>query len=101
MGPFRDIHLEATRQEQQHQVIFISHCSLLGFIASLLCQEGKQGIKSKAWAIKCWKEIKIAAPPNEWRNIPFIVISSFKSFTKLVRIQIKMTTKLFTEFMDL
>ena len=80
------------------------HCFLLGFnafIASLLCQEGKQGIKSKAGAIKCWKEIKIAAPPNEWRNIPFIVISSFKSFTKLVKIQIKMTTKLFTEFMDL
>ena len=48
--------------------------SLLGFnafIASLLCREGKQGVKSKAGAIKCCKEIKITAPPNEWRNVSF------------------------------
>ena len=30
----------------------------------------KQGIQSKAGAIKCCKETKIAAPPNECRNIP-------------------------------
>ena len=49
-------------------------CSFLGFnafIASLLCRKGKQGIKCKAGAIKCLKEIKITAPHNEWRNIPF------------------------------
>ena len=34
-------------------------CSFLGFnalVASLLCRKGKQGIKSKAEAIKCCKE---------------------------------------------
>ena len=40
------------------------------FIASLLCREGKQGIKSKAGAIKCCKEIKITAHSNAWHNIP-------------------------------
>ena len=39
-------------------------------IASLLRQEGKQGIYSKAVAIKCCKEIKITALSNECRNIP-------------------------------
>ena len=34
--------------------------------------ETTQGIKSKAGAIKCYKEIKNTAPPNEWRNIPFL-----------------------------
>ena len=34
-------------------------------------QACKQGIKSKAGAIKCCKEIKITALPNEWLNIPF------------------------------
>ena len=33
--------------------------------------EGKQGIKSKAGAKKCFKEIKITVPFNEWRNFPF------------------------------
>ena len=50
------------------------HSSLLGcnaFIASLLCRKGKQGIKSKLRAIKCCKENKVTAPPNEWCNIPF------------------------------
>ena len=53
---------------------------ITALIASLLCregkqaiissQEGKQAIKSKEGAIKCCKEKKITAPPNEWRNIP-------------------------------
>ena len=43
----------------------------LQLIASLLCREGKLGIKSKAGAIKRCKEIKITAPLNEWRNIQF------------------------------
>ena len=30
-----------------------------------------RSIKSKAGAIKCCKEVKITAPPNEWHNIPF------------------------------
>ena len=54
------------------------HCSLLGFnafIASFLCREGKQVIKSKAGAINCCKENKITAPPNEWHNIPFILFT--------------------------
>ena len=46
------------------------HPCLNVFIASLLCMEGKQTIKSKAWAIKCCREIKITASPNEWGNIP-------------------------------
>ena len=53
------------------------NCSLLGFnafIASLLCQKGMQGIKSKAVAIKCCKEMQITAPPNEWHNIPLRII---------------------------
>ena len=33
----------------------------------------KQGIKSNAGAIKCWKEKKITPPPNEWHNIPFSI----------------------------
>ena len=33
----------------------------------------RQGIKSKAGAIKRGKEIKITDPPNEWRNIPFLL----------------------------
>ena len=40
-------------------------------IASLLCREGKKGIKPKARAIKYCKEIKITAPPNEWRSVTF------------------------------
>ena len=32
-----------------------------------------RAIKTKAGAIKCCKEIKLTAPPNEWRNIPFRV----------------------------
>ena len=39
--------------------------------AIISSQEGKQAIKSKEGAIKCCKEKKITAPPNEWRNIPF------------------------------
>ena len=48
--------------------------------SKLLRREGKQAIKSKtdkqsikfkAGEIKCCKEIKITAPPNEWCNIPF------------------------------
>ena len=39
----------------------------------------KQGIKSKAGAIKCCKEIKITAPPNEWRNISFFYLFQVKS----------------------
>ena len=38
-------------------------------ITSLLCWEVKQGIKSKAGEGKCNKETKIAALPNEWRDI--------------------------------
>ena len=37
---------------------------------SLLCREGKQGILSKSITIKCCKETKITAPPNEYCNIP-------------------------------
>ena len=43
------------------------------FIASLLCQEGKQAVKSNAGAIKFCKEIKITALPNERRNIPLFI----------------------------
>ena len=49
-----------------------SRMSFKHIIASLLCHEGKQAIKSKAGAIKCSKEIKITALPNEWRNIPLL-----------------------------
>ena len=47
-------------------------CSLrfTAFIVSLLCQVGKQGIKSKTGVIKCCKESKITAPPDERCNIP-------------------------------
>ena len=41
---------------------------LLQYLIPRAC---KQGINSKAGAIKCCKEIKITAPPNEWHNIPF------------------------------
>ena len=43
---------------------------LNALIASLLGWEGKQGIKSKEGAIKCFKERKINSPTNEWCNIP-------------------------------
>ena len=40
-------------------------------VASPVCPRACQkGSKSKVGAIKCCKEIKITAPPNEWRNIP-------------------------------
>ena len=40
-----------------------------------------QGSKSKAGAIKCWKENKITAPPNAWHNIPLLTLSFLLSFT--------------------
>ena len=42
-------------------------------LQSLIPRACKQGIKSKAGAIKCCKEIKITTPNNEWRNIPLLV----------------------------
>ena len=48
-------------------------CSLLEFnalIAIPVHRACKQGIKFKAGALKCCKEIQITAPPNEWGNIP-------------------------------
>ena len=57
-------------------------CFIIALIASLVCREGKQAKKTrqtdkqsnnfKEGAIKCCKEIKITAPPNEWRNVPFL-----------------------------
>ena len=43
----------------------------------------KQGIKSKAGAIKCFNETKITAPPNECSNIPFLpLFASCKKMDK-------------------
>ena len=39
-------------------------------IASILCRERKMGILTNTGLIWVCKKIKIAAPPNEWRNIP-------------------------------
>ena len=39
--------------------------------------------KSKAEAIKCCKEIKITAHPNEWRNIPLCPLSGLSWKTKI------------------
>ena len=44
--------------------------NLLPLLQSLVPRACKQGNKSKAGAIKCCKESKITAPPNEWHNIP-------------------------------
>ena len=45
--------------------------NLMPLLQSLVPRACVQGIKSKAGAIKCCKEIKVTAPPNEWCNIPF------------------------------
>ena len=46
---------------------------LMPLLVSLLCREGKQGIKSKAGAIKCCKEIKITAFASKVKSeLPFI-----------------------------
>ena len=59
------------------------------FIASLLCREGKQGIKSKAGAKKSCKEIKISAPPNAWLNIQLSFhASTFARHIKLKRMKL-------------
>ena len=57
-------------------VIFISQqhfaapfLNLMPLLHSLVPRACKQGIKSKAGAIKCCKEIKITAPPIEQHNI--------------------------------
>ena len=57
-----------------------SGTSLMLLLQSLIPRACKQGIKSKAGAIKCFKEIKITAPPNEWGNIPFmeVIVSIFE-----------------------
>ena len=49
---------------------------LLQFLIPWAC---KQGIKSTAGAIKCCKENKIAASPNTWHNILFLVINLYVS----------------------
>ena len=43
---------------------------MLALIAFLLHREDKQGITFKEGAIKCFKERKITAPPNDWCNMP-------------------------------
>ena len=53
--------------------VCLSVLSFIALIASLLRPEGqtdKQSINFKEGEIKCCKEIKITAPPNEWQNIP-------------------------------
>ena len=65
--------LDGTDLSDQTDPIAAIHCSFLGFfafIASLLCWQGKQAIKSKTGAIKHCKENKITAPSNAWNNIP-------------------------------
>ena len=51
-----------------------SHLEFNAFIAIPWTSGCKQGIKSKAGAIKCCKEIKVTAPRNEKRNIPFVTL---------------------------
>ena len=45
------------------------HCDSFTLPSWILCLEGRQGIQSKAEVIKCYKETKITAPPNECCNI--------------------------------
>ena len=49
---------------------------MFALIASLLCLESKQSIRSKTGAIKCCKERTITAPPNQWCNIPFVSLKA-------------------------
>ena len=49
--------------------IIMFHCDNFTLPSWILCLEGKQGIKFKAEVIKCCKETKITAPPNECCNI--------------------------------
>ena len=49
---------------------------LIPLLPSSFVGRASRGIKSKATAIKCCKELKITAPPNEWRNIPLLPSSS-------------------------
>ena len=53
---------------------------LLPFLQSLVPRAYKKGSKSKAGAIKCCKENKITAPPNEWCNIPLWISTQNVSF---------------------
>ena len=49
----------------------VSKSQIMLLIKSLVPQACKQGIKSKAGAIKCCEENKITYLPNEWGNTPF------------------------------
>ena len=53
---------------------------LMPLLQSLVPRACKQGIKSKARAIKCCKEIQISSPPNEWRNIPLLSSTLIPSY---------------------
>ena len=55
---------------QQLTALFLTMMCLLQSLAPQAC---KLVIKSKAGAIKCCKETKITATPNESYNIPFIL----------------------------
>ena len=69
-----------------------------GYIASLLCREGKQGIKSKTEAIKCCKEITITAPPFEWRNIAFYLAMKNMGICLSIFISFVFVNKVFLSF---
>ena len=65
------------------QHVIAPFLNLLPLLQSLIPQACKQGSKSKAGAIKCCKENKITAPPNEWHNIPFeIWCECWKTFLR-------------------
>ena len=70
---------------EEKSVSPLSKMSSLTYCSPLECNvcpyclpplSGEQAaIQSKAGAIECCKEIKITAPPNEWRNIPLYDVS--------------------------
>ena len=48
--------------------------NLMPLLQTLVPRACKQGIKSMAGTITCCREMKITAPPNEWRNLAFFIV---------------------------
>ena len=63
------------------QQLIAPFLNLMPLLQSLLTQACKQGFKSKAIAIKCFKEKTNSSPLNKWHNILLFGIAISNPFT--------------------
>ena len=68
--------------------------NVVPLLKSLVPQACNHGSKSKVGAIKCYKENKITAPPDDWRNIPLQYLNKQKFNLKENNVNKKLSVKL-------